>query len=358
MRAAPRSWVGNLAEYVPGRHVDRGPGNLASNEPPIYGWPSVSRAISDSLEEIHRYPDPLADRLRGAVAADLGLDPNQVLVGNGSDELIFLLCLAYAAGGGRVVVARPPYRIHALAPAMVGAELEEVPLRQWRHDLDAMADVEADLAFVCNPHNPTGSAVSRAALERFVERARAGLVVVDEAYVDFATDPAELSALPLAREGRCVVLRTMSKLYGIAGLRVGLLLGAEDVISVLRKARMPFSVGTLAQAGALAAWEDRSSAEAVRSYVIGAREELAGLLEEAGLGFLPSEANFVLAFSSDEDRLVEWLWERGISVRPGSQLGVPGSVRITVPSPEGMRLLRSALRELPSSLRGHPPDDH
>ena len=156
------------------------------------------------------------DELRAAVCRELGVGPGHLLVGNGSDELIYLLVIAFAAMGGRTVCADPAYRMHDIVPKVLGCQVTRVPLRDWVHDLEAMAGVQADLAFVCNPHNPSGTAVSHGRIARFAALSKAGLIVVDEAYIDFADDPQGTSALDLVGLGNVVVLRTFSKLFGLA----------------------------------------------------------------------------------------------------------------------------------------------
>jgi histidinol-phosphate aminotransferase len=339
----PRPWVRDLDPYVVGASATNELGRLASNESPLGPSPRVAEAIARALPEIHRYPDPLADELRHRLADELGVDPSQILVGNGSDELIYLLVMAYGPPGSKVVVADPPYRIHEVVSQALGASLRRVPLRDRRHDLDAMLSEPADLCFICNPHNPTGTTVSRNALEQAIEQTATNLVVVDEAYVDFADDPDELTALPLVSSGRVLVLRTFSKIHSLAGLLIGYLVGPVEVIEVLRKIRAPFSVNALAQAAAVAALDDQAHADAVRDYVVKTREELRATFEEFGYETVRSETNFILVLCSTEEQLVFQLAQRGISVRPGRTLGMPGSIRVTVPPSGGLKLLRRAL---------------
>lgn len=342
----PRPWLTAVPPYRPGRHATTADGSMASNESPLGASPHVARAIAAAAGDAHRYPDPLADALRADLARLHDVDPDQILVGNGSDELIFLLARAYLAHGGHAVCADPAYRMDEISSVVVDARLTRVPLRDWAHDLDAMARVDADIAYVVNPHNPTGTAHPYPALARFAEHGRARLTVFDEAYVDFADDPDATTALPLAREGRAAVLRTFSKIHGLAGLRVGYLVAGKDVIETLRAVRAPFSVSGLAQAAALAALRDTPHRDAVREHTLRRRAELTELLTDAGRDVVPSQANFVLAGAPDEDAFVDALAGHGVSVRPGSGLGVPGTVRISVPTTEGMNLLRKALSSI------------
>jgi histidinol-phosphate aminotransferase len=343
MRAMLRPWAAQLTPYRPGGAVAAGPGRLALNESPLAAAPGVARAVADAVALAHRYPDPLATKLRGRLGEVLGVSPEQILVGNGSDELIYLLIMAYAAGGGSVALADPPYRLHELAARAMGARVERVPLAGWAHDLRAMAEVPADLRFVCNPHNPTGTAVSREAVAALAGAARPSLVVVDEAYVEFADDPAAVTSLPLAADEKAVVLRTFSKMHGLAGLRVGYLAGPAWVVEDLRRIRPPFSVNALAQAAAVAALDDPAHHAEVRRQVLAARERVRQMFEERGYQTIPSQANFVLVLCADEEALVARLLRGGVSVRPGSELGVPGSVRVSVPSAAGLELLERAL---------------
>lgn len=343
MTVRSRPWLDRIQPYRPGRPAPSADGSMASNESPLGASRAVAEALASAAHRVHRYPDPLADDLRRELAELHRVDPDQILIGNGSDELIFLLAWAYLAQGGRAVCADPAYRIDEISTYVVGAELTQVPLRHWTHDLPAMAAVDADIAYIVNPHNPTGTTCSRADIEGFLARSPAGLVVVDEAYVDFADDPEALTALPLLASGRVAVLRTFSKVYGLAGLRIGYLVAPADVIATLRKIRAPFSVGALAQAAAVAALRDRQHWSEVRTYTRRRREELHRLFERAGYHPVPSQSNFILVASADEQALVAQLGQQGIAVRPGTALGVPGTVRVSVPSDAGMQLLARAL---------------
>lgn len=339
----PRPWITRIDPYVPGTPAPNGDGSLASNESVAGPSGTVVEAVTQVLGGIHRYPDPLGGKLRRALATLHDVDPEQILLGNGSDELVYLLVLAFVGYGGRVVCASPAYRIDEVSAAVVGAEVVRVPLVSWRHDLAAMASVQAHVAFVVNPHNPTGTACSLAEITRFVQTARAGLTVIDEAYVDFSDVPDATSAVPLARQGDAVVLRTFSKIFGLAGVRIGYLIGSREVVATLRKVRAPFSVSSLAQAAALAALADRAHYDRVRSETMRRREDLVRLLAAHGLESIPSQANFVLVPCDDEEELTAHLAGFGISVRPGSALGLRGTVRISVPSAAGLRLLAGAL---------------
>ena len=346
MTIAPRPWIGALDPYVPGHPAVSEDGSLASNESALGASPAVRAAIIKAAGRVHRYPDPLADDLRAALAAELGVGADSIMVGNGSDELIYLLVIAYAAMGGRTICADPPYQMHYLVPRALGCQVTRVPLRDWAHDLPAMAGAEAELAFICNPHNPTGTAVAHSQIARFAAHAKAGLIVVDEAYIDFADDPPATTALDLLPLGNVVVTRTFSKLHGLAGLRIGYLAGPPGVVATLRKVRPPFSVNAIAQSAALAALADHDHRARVREQTLAARDATAAMFEEAGYPTVPSQANFVLVRAPDPGKLADALATHGVSVRPGQGLGVPGAVRVSIPSPSGLALLKQALTSI------------
>ena len=343
MTVQARPWLDRIDPYRPGRHATSAHGSMASNESALGPSRSVVAAVVAAADAVNHYPDPLADDLRAELASLHDVHPDQILVGNGSDELIYLLAWAYLAQDGHAVCADPAYRIDEISTYVVGARLTKVPLRDHVHDLEAMAKVEADIAYVVNPHNPTGTTRSLADIEHFVRTSRSLLTVVDEAYIDFTDDPETATAMPLARDGRAAVLRTFSKVYGLAALRIGYLVAAPDVIAVLRKIRPPFSVGALAQADAVAAVRDRAYHQLVRERTIRSRKELVRIVEAAGYAAVPSQANFVLVEVPHEAEMVRHLAAHGISVRPGAALGVPGAVRISVPPEPGLYLLEQAL---------------
>jgi histidinol-phosphate aminotransferase len=351
MSIAPRPWVAELDPYVPGRPAGSEDGSLASNESALGASPAVRDAIARAAARVHRYPDPLAGEVRAALARELGVGPDHLLVGNGSDELVYLLVIAFAAIGGRTVCADPAYRIHDLVPTFLGCHVTRVPLRNWVHDLEAMAGVQADLAFVCNPHNPSGTAVGHGEIARFAAASKADLIVVDEAYIDFADDPQGTSAVDLVDLGNVVVLRTFSKLFGLAGLRIGYLVGPRDVVTTLQKVRPPFSVNSIAQAAAVAALGDVEHRARARTGTLAAREATVALFRAAGYQTVPSQANFVLVLTPHADELAEALAELGVSVRPGRALGVADALRVSVPSVSGLALLEHAL----AAINGRGP---
>lgn len=353
MPLQPRPWISEVAPYQPGRPAPTGDGSLASNESPVAPSPAVLAAVASAAASGHRYPDPLADELRQALAEFHHVAPEEILVGNGSDELIFLLAWAFAAQAGTVVCAEPPYQIDAVSTRIVNATLTTVPLRDWVHDLPAMATVPADIAYLVNPHNPTGTLCSREDVAGFLSTTRSSLVVVDEAYIDFSDDPERNTAIPLINAGDIAVLRTFSKLFGLAGFRIGYLVANAELILALRRVRAPFSVGRVAQSAALASVRHRAEYSALRETIVSRRAALSRLFERAGFSVVPSQANFVLVRVGNETQLVDHFFEHGVAVRPGSALDIPGTIRVTVPTEAGLQLMADALRSAPEPSPSH-----
>ena len=259
-----RPALDQIPAYVPGRSAEAVAAQhgivdvvkLASNEAPFGPLPAARAAVADAIVGVNRYPDDRNAALTDALAAQFEVDPSQVLVGAGSVDLCRLAFAATIDPDDEVVFAWPSFEMYPILAQQVGAVAVRVPLRDHTHDLDAMADAVGDrtrLVFVCNPNNPTGTAVDRAAMTRFLERVPSDcLVVLDEAYREFVTSADFPDGLDLlAAHDNVAVLRTFSKAYGLAALRVGYAIAHPEVIGVLRKVAMPFRVNGLAQVAAL-----------------------------------------------------------------------------------------------------------
>lgn len=338
---AAAAWLDRVPAYVPGRKPPAGGLALAANEAASCS-PAVARALA-SVSAWQQYPDPLADDLRTALARKHGVSADRILVGNGSDELVQLLVTAFVGHGGTLVAADPPYAMSRICTLIADATFIGVPLADWGHDLAAIGAVDADLAYVVNPHNPTGTIRTHAELEAFAATARAKVLVVDEAYIDFTDDADATSAVDLTDDGHTVVLRTFSKAYGLAGFRVGYLIASEHIVAQLRRVRAPFSVTAPAQIAALAALSDDAFLAQHVHDVAEVRARLTEALRGLGAVVPESHANFVLATGVDEAHVVDVLARHGVSVRAGTGLGIPGAVRITVPRPADLERLCSAL---------------
>jgi histidinol-phosphate aminotransferase len=327
---------------------------LASNETPWPPHPQVLEAAEAAMRGLNRYPDPEKGLLRRRIAERCGLPATRVAVGNGSCEILLAAADAMLEPGAEVVYAWPSFSIYPHLAAMSGARAIEVPLDdEGRHDLEAMAREVTHatrIVLVCNPNNPTASAVPVDAIsELAAEVPRHVAVIVDEAYVEFSTlqDPDESLDL-LRRHPNVVLLRTFSKVYGLCGLRVGYALGSEEFRLAVDRVRQPFSVNAPAQAAAAEALLHQDEVERRVERTAIERLHVETELEARGLETTDSEANFswVSLGDRDEDEVVRGLGERGVIVRAGADLGGPGHLRVTYGTrPENDRFL-AALDEV------------
>lgn len=316
---------------------------LASNENPFGPSPKAVAAAKTALEQGELYPDGGCFDLRQKLAAHWKLGADQFVIGNGSNEIIELLGHAFVGPGDEVVMATPAFVVYKLVTLLFGAKAIEVPLRDWRHDLDAIAAAitpRTKLVFVCSPNNPTGTANTEAELLEFARKLPPHVVAVfDEAYAEYVESAPDLR--PLIAEGRNVVgLRTFSKIYGLASLRVGYGYASAELCGLLNRVRQPFNVNAIGQAAAIAALDDREFAANC------ARENRTGLAQiedgsrQLGLTCVPSVANFILIKVGDGIRVFEELQRRGIIVRPVKSYGLAEWVRVTIGTHEqNVRLL-------------------
>jgi len=327
---------------------------LASNETPFAPHPKVLEAISDALPTLNRYPDPTRAKLRAKIADRLEVPAGRVAIGNGSCELLFAAADAMLEPGAELVYAWPSFSVYPQMAAQSGARALEVPLdSDYRHDLEAMArevTVATRMVIVCNPNNPTGTALPVDEIDAFIgSLPRHVAVFLDEAYIEFSTlqDPDESLQL-LKKHSNLIVLRTFSKVYGLAGLRVGYAIGSEDFRAAADQVRQPFSVSTLAQAAAIEALRHVDDLERRVERTAIERLHVEGELEDRGLTVADSEANFswVALGDRDEDAVVDGLAERGVIVRGGKSLGAEGHFRVTYGTREENNRFLAALDEL------------
>lgn len=324
---------------------------LASNENPFGPSPKAVAAAKAALDHGELYPDGGCFELRQKLAAKWKLGADQFVIGNGSNEIIELLGHAFVGPGDEVVMATPAFVVYKLVTLLFGAKAVEVPLRDWRHDLEAIAAAitpRTKLVFVCSPNNPTGTANTEAELMAFARQLPPHVIVVfDEAYAEYVEGAPDLR--PLIAEGRNIVcLRTFSKIYGLASLRVGYGYANAELCSLLNRVRQPFNVNAIAQAAAIAALDDTEFAskcgQANRAGLVQIEEGCRKL----GLPFVRSVANFMLVKVGDGDRVFDRLQRRGVIVRPVKSYGLPEWVRVTVgTSDQNVRLLA----ELAAALR-------
>ncbi|SPE51846.1 Histidinol-phosphate aminotransferase [Verrucomicrobia bacterium] len=340
--------LANLPVYQPGRpmeEVARELGlpvesivKLASNENPFGPSRRALSAMRGAAARVNLYPDGTGFYLKQALAAKLGVAPANLVLGNGSNDIIEFVAHALLAPGSEVVVSQYCFAVYPIVTALFGARLVEVPAKNYGHDLEAMLKAITPLTriiFVANPNNPTGTRVGRDELARFVEAVpEEVLLVLDEAYFEFLAEPLDL--IPAIREGRrtnLILMRTFSKIYGLAGLRIGYGVGNPDFIAQLEKIRQPFNTNLLAQAGALAALEDSAHVQKTRANNFRGLKLYERSFRKLGLEFVPSSANFILVRVGEGARVFQELQRLGLIVRPMASYQLPEWVRITVGTP-------------------------
>lgn len=362
---SPRSAIAQLNTYVPGKPIEevkRELGlsdviKLASNENPLGPSPRALEALQRAAAEVHLYPDSHSADLRAALAAHYNVAAEQVVVGNGSDEVIRLLAECYLEPGDEIVVARPTFSVYAHAARLMGAKVIEVPFYNQEMDLRGMIAATTSrtkMIFICNPNNPTGTMVEAKDMFAFFERVPPGvLVVVDEAYAEYVDHPMYPRSMAWVAMGKdVVVLRTFSKIYGLAGLRIGYGIGRADLIAPLLAARDPFSVNRLAQAAGVAALQDGAFVQRSRGLNAEGKKYLYGELQRLQIAYLETQSNFILMNVGRPGKQVfEAMLRRGVIVRPGDSFGLKTHIRITVGTMEQNRrcalALEEALREVP-----------
>jgi len=368
VKALVPPWIQALEPYPPGKPIEElereygvvGSIKLASNENPVGPSPKALAALQGALSQIHRYPDGACYYLRRALARKYGLSPEAVLVGNGSNEIIEIAVRTFLRQGEEAVMADQAFVIYRMVVQAQGGRPICVPLRNFTHDLEAIADAITPvtrMVFLANPNNPTGTIFFRQQWEEFLRVVRSDIVIVmDEAYAEFVEDPQYPDSLAALRQPRpIIVLRTFSKIYGLAGLRVGYGIAHPELIDMMNRVRAPFNVSTLAQVAATAALDDDEHVERVRCLN---REGLAYLREaftRLGLECVPSWANFLLVRVGNAARIYDALLREGVIVRPVRFYGFPEHVRVTVGLPaENERLVRALTRLLANEGRRGP----
>lgn len=337
------SWLEGLVAYDPGKPIEETARELglepssiiklASNENPLGPSPKAVAAMQEAAHGVHVYPDGGGYRLRTAIAERFGFGRENVVISNGSNEIIELIGHGFLSPGDEVVAAEHAFVVYKLMATLFGADTIEVPDPGFVHDLEAMAAAitpKTRMVFIANPNNPTGTMVDQAAIDRFMAKAPDHVVVIfDEAYHEFVPDAPD--TLRYIREGRnVVVMRTFSKIQGLAGLRIGYGLTTPEIGRVLQKCRQPFNTNSIAQAGAIAGLLDEEHQRRTRELNDEGRAFLERSFAEMGLEYVPSHANFVLVKVGDGDGVFQAMLRRGVIIRAMRSYKLPEWVRISV----------------------------
>lgn len=357
-------FVCDLVAYEPGKPIEETARELglepsqivkvASNENPLGPSPAAIEAIREAAQQAHIYPDGGGYKLRTAIADQLNLSMENVILGNGSNEIIELLCHTFLNQNTELIAAEHAFVVYKLMATLFGARYVEVADPDFVHDLDGMADAITDqtrLVFIANPNNPTGTMVDQAAIDRFMKRLPEHVIAVfDEAYYEFPDNPPDV--LQYVREGRNLcVLRTFSKIHGLAGLRIGYGIAPQHLASLLQKPRQPFNTNAMAQAAALAAIHDEDHIQQTRKVNREGLQYLSRAMTERGIEFVPSHANFLLLKCGNGDAVFQAMLKQGVIVRAMSGYKLPAWIRVSVGTPNENRRM---LEVFDSVMKAHP----
>lgn len=324
---------------------------LASNENPLGPSPKALKAIADALPKLHRYPDSNGYYLIKKLAEHLHVSAENIVLGNGSDDIIGLIAQAVLQPGDEAILPEPSFLMYAISVQAAGARPVYVPLNSLKIDIQHILDKlspKTRIIFLCNPHNPTGTILLDSEFETFIKKIPPEVVVViDEAYIEFVQDPDCLKGLDYLNCGKVlIILRTFSKAYGLAGLRIGYAVMPSEVSNLLNRIRQPFNTGVLAQAGALAALADADFLEKTLSSIHAGRRYLYDSLKKIGVRFFQTESNFLLVdVQADADAIFRKLLREGVIVRSMTAYGYPEYIRINVGLPEENKRFIEALKK-------------
>ncbi|MDI6732099.1 MAG: histidinol-phosphate transaminase [Candidatus Margulisbacteria bacterium] len=339
-----RPAVKEIKDYVPGKNpTSPGVVKLASNENPFGPSPKALEAIEKEAKNLHIYPDQKSLLLREALAKKLAVETDNLIIGNGSDEIMQIAAATYLKPGEEVIVSAHTFSVYEFVTRLFDGQPVFAPLNNFEQDLDAMARAitpRTKIIFLCNPHNPTGTYCSNQELIAFLDKVPDNiLVVIDEAYAEFAEAADFPKSADLIKSSKnLLVLRTFSKYYGLAGLRVGYGTGNKDLIHYMFRTKLPFNVNRLAQMGALAALDDNAFLDKTYKNNLEGKKYFYAEFDKLGLEHKKTEANFIfvnIKRSADEAFLA--LMKAGVIIRPLTSFGLPEAIRVSIGAPEQNR---------------------
>ncbi|KAF0145698.1 MAG: histidinol-phosphate aminotransferase [Nitrospirae bacterium] len=350
-----------IKPYIPGKPIEelerelgiKGSVKLASNENPAGPSPLAIKAIKNSsnrsncLNGLNRYPDGNGYYLKAVLAEKLSVSPEEIILGNGSNELLDIAVRTFLSPGDDAVMAHPSFVVYSMSVQAAGGNAIQVPLKDYKHDLDAMLQAvtpKTKMLFIANPNNPTGTMNTRLELDSLMGKIRDGiLVVVDEAYYEYATDKEYADSLKHFRNKKdMLILRTFSKLYGLAGLRIGYGIAQKDIVTEMNKIRAPFNTNSIAQKAAIEALKDKAHIRQSLKINSSGKKYFYKELLSLGIKYVPTEANFIYIIMDRDSRAVyEALLKQGVIVRP---MG-PKEIRVTIGLPEENKKFIKALKK-------------
>lgn len=350
------NYIRDIPPYPLGRDYEERQIRLSANENPLGPPPKAIKRIHEALQSIHRYPNGWRQKLLETLARKLGIAMENLVLGNGSNEVVEMVVKAFLREGDEVLVSRPSYAYYGIAARMRGAVVREVPLKDFKVNLKRIAEAVTDatrVIFLDNPNNPTGTVFLWEEFFEFVQDLPQDLVVVmDQAYAEFVKEkryPSVQNVLELNRP--VLLLRTFSKFYGLAGLRIGYGIGQRELVEVLNRCRQPFNVSSLAMAGALGALEDEEFQQSTKRLIDEGKRMLEEGFQSLGIDYIPSEANFYLIkVKEGKENLLKLLEVNKIVLRDMRGYGLEGFFRVTVGTPEENRRLLEVLTEWKKGL--------
>ncbi len=348
--------IESLTPYAPGKPIEElerelgltGSIKLASNENPVGPSPKGIAAIAGCINNLHRYPDGAAHYLKGAISEKFGCSPSEIILGNGSNELLDIIVRTFLLEGEEAIFAEPSFVVYKMSVQAAGRRGVAIPLKSGKHDLSAMADAINDrtkIIFIANPNNPTGTMNTQKEMGAFMARVpKDAIVVVDEAYFEYVTNPEYPDTFKYFKDGRnIIILRTFSKIYGLAGLRIGYGFAPARLVDLMNRVRAPFNTNSIAQAAALAALSDDEHVKESVRVNEGGKKYLYAELTKMGVDYLPTQANFIwIDLHSDARKLYDALLRKGVIVRP---MG-PTRIRVTIGLMKENERFVKALREV------------
>lgn len=356
------SYIRSISPYLPGKPIselareynlnESAIIKMASNENPLGASPKALEVIEQMISNLARYPDGNGYDLKEVIKQKHAVPHEQIILGNGSNEILELIAKTFLTPGTSSVFSQYSFAVYALSTKAAGAESIEVPAKDFGHDLDAMLTAirpDTRVVYITNPNNPTGTMLTEFSLNKFMKAVPGHvLVVLDEAYTEYL--PSEHSSHTIQwveNHSNLIVLRTFSKAYGLAGLRIGYGVGFKAVIDLLNRVRQPFNVNSLALAAATAAINDNEFISRAVHYNNEGMQLITCAFKRLGLDYIPSYANFVLFHVKDGATINEYLLQRGVIVRPLVSYGLPDSLRVTIGKPdENLRFISVLERAL------------
>ena len=351
----------NVKPYQPGKPIDevkRELGvkqvvKLASNENPFGPSPKVLKAIAKAAQDINRYPDGGCFYLRSVLAKRLGVKKDQLIFGNGSDENIIMALRAFVNPSDEVIVSHPSFAVYAIGSKIVGAKLKVIPMKNFRHDLSAMAKAitkKTKIIFIDNPGNPSGGFVTSKEVREFLKKVPKDIVVFfDEAYYEYAIKKKNYprSITLLKQYPNVVIARTFSKMYGLAGLRVGYAIARTEMVDILNRVREPFNVNSIAQEAAIACLQDKAYYDKALKVLEDQRRYFYKEFKLLGLNFVPSATNFILVdLARTSKPIAQALLKKGVIVRDMTPWGLKTFIRITIGLPKENQKCIRALKSI------------